>query len=250
MKAKLYALKLSHPAHAARLMLEHKGIDHEVVHLLPGLHPQALRAMGFPGKTVPALKLADGRRIQGSLEISATLEELKPDPSLYPSEPDEHRRVMDAERWGERVLQDVPRRIFRWGAAGQPELRRWIADEIAGVPAPRLAAAVNSPVARRFARASDATDEHVRADISKLPDLLGRVDELISDGTIAGAEPNAADFQVLASVRVLLAFPALRPLIEDRACGQIAERLLPDYPDPIPLEIPAAWVPRAGEVRV
>ena len=65
MKAKLYALKLSHPAHAARLMLERKGIDHEVVNLLPGLHPQALRAMGFGGKTVPALKLPDGRRIRG-----------------------------------------------------------------------------------------------------------------------------------------------------------------------------------------
>ena len=157
---------------------------------------------------------------------------------------------MDAERWGERVLQDVPRRIFRWGAANQPELRRWIAGEIAGVPAPRLAAAVNSPVARRFARASDATDEHVRADISKLPDLLVSVDELISDGTIGDPEPNAADCQILASVRALMAYPALRPMMEGRACGQVAERLLPDYPDPIPLEIPAAWVPRAAEVPV
>jgi hypothetical protein len=47
-----------------------------------------------------------------------------------------------------------------------------------------------------------------------------------------------------------MAYPALRPLIEGRACGRIAERLLPDYPDPIPLEIPAAWVTRAAEVPV
>jgi glutathione S-transferase len=242
MSARLYALKLSHPAHAARLMLERKGIEHEVVNLLPGLHPQALRALGFRGKTVPALKLDDGRRIQGSLQISAALEELKPDPPLYPTQPEARRKVIDAERWGERVLQDVPRRIFRWGAAGQPELRRWIGAEIVGVPAPRLAAAVNSPVARRFARASDATDQHVRSDLSELPDLLGRVDELIADGTIGGAEPNAADFQILASVRVLSAFPALRGAIEDRPCGRLADRLLPDYPDPVPLEIPSEWV--------
>jgi glutathione S-transferase len=243
MRARLYALKLSHPAHAARLMLERKWIEHEVVNLLPGLHPQALRALGFRGKTVPALKLDDGRRIQGSLQISAALEELKADPPLYPPDLEPRRRVIDAERWGERVLQDVPRRIFRWGAAGQPELRRWIGAEIVGVPAPRLAAAVNSPVARRFARASDATDQHVRSDLSELPDLLGRVDELIADGTIGGAEPNAADFQILTSVRVLVAFPALRSAIEQRPCARAAERLLPDYPDPIPLEIPSGWVP-------
>jgi glutathione S-transferase len=239
--ATLYGLKLSHPVHAARLMLEHKRIDHEVVNLVPGLHPQALRALGFHGKTVPALKLDGGRRIQGSLEISKALEELAPDPPLYPSDPDERRRVVDAERWGERVLQELVRRIFRWGAAEQPELRRWIAAEIVGVPAPRLAAAVNSPVARRFARASEATDERVRADVAALPEVLGEVDELIEAGTIGTAQPNAADFQVLASIRVLMAFPALRGAIEARPCGRLAERLLPDYPDPIPLEIPSEW---------
>jgi glutathione S-transferase len=248
MSATLYGLKLSHPAHAARLMLEHKRIDHEVVNLVPGLHPQALRALGFRGKTVPALKLDDGRRIQGSLEISMALEELEPDPPLYPSDPDERRKVVDAERWGERVLQELARRIFRWGAAEQPELRRWIAAEIVGVPAPRLAAAVNSPVARRFARASEATDERVRADVAALPELVGEVDELIEAGTIGAAQPNAADFQILTSVRMLLAVPDLRPVIEQRAAGRLAEGLLPDYPDPIPLEIPAPWVRDASGI--
>jgi hypothetical protein len=125
-------------------------------------------------------------------------------------------------------------------------LRRWIGAEIVGIPAPRLAAAVNSPVARRFARASDATDEHVRADLSELPELLGKVDELIAEGTIGDAEPNAADFQILSSVRVLVAYPALRGAIEDRHCARLADRLLPDYPDPVPLEIPSEWVEAVG----
>ena len=76
--AKLYSLSLSHPGHAARLMLERKGIEHRVVDLLPGLHPPIVRAAGFRGGTVPALKL-DGRRIQGSLRISRALEQARPD---------------------------------------------------------------------------------------------------------------------------------------------------------------------------
>jgi glutathione S-transferase len=238
--ATLYALKLSHPAHAARLALEHKGIEHRVVNLVPGFHPQALRALGYPRRTVPALKLG-GRRIQGSLEIAAALEQLQPDPPLYPRDPERRREVQEAERWGEGELQDAPRRIFRWAAAGQPELRRWIPTEIAGLPSPAFMDRLNASVARRFARASDATDEHVKRELAALPSLLDRVDELIAARTIGLHEPNAADFQIATSIRVLIAFPTLRPAIAPRPCAELAERLLPDYPDPLPAEIPATW---------
>jgi glutathione S-transferase len=241
MSAKLYSLKLSHPAHTARLMLEHKRIEHSVVNLVPGLHPQVLRGLGFPRGTVPALKI-DGRRIQGSLEISAALEQLQPEPALYPRDRDGRRAVQEAERWGEEELQELARRIFRWVAAEQPEVRRWIAVDIVGVPAPDFMDRPNASLARRFARASDATDEHVRRDLVALPALLDHVDDLIDRETIAGPTPNAADFQIAPSLRMLLAVPALRPVIEPRPCGKLAERLLPDYPDPFPAEIPAAWV--------
>jgi glutathione S-transferase len=241
----LYALKLSHPAHAARLMLERKGIEHRVVNLVPGFHPPVLRALGFPRGTVPALKL-DGRRIQGSLEISVALEELQPDPPLYPRDAEGRRAVQEAERWGEQELQDIPRRIFRWAAAGQQGVRRWIATDIAGLPSPGFMDRLNVSVARRFARASDATDEHVRRDLAALPAMLDHVDELIGRDTIGGAEPNAADFQIASSMRVLLAYPALRPRIEPRPCAELAERLLPGYPDPVPAEIPPDWAALAG----
>jgi glutathione S-transferase len=81
--ARLYSLSLSHPSQAARLMLEHKGLEHEVVELLAGIHPLQLRAAGFRAGTVPALKL-DGRRVQGSLRISRALEQARPEPALFP----------------------------------------------------------------------------------------------------------------------------------------------------------------------
>ena len=236
MKAKLYSLTLSHPARAARLMLELKGIEHEVVDLLPGTHPVRLRAAGFPAGTVPALKV-DGDRVQGSLRISRFVEELIPEPPLLP-DPD----VEQAEAWGEEVLQAIPRRVFRWGTARSRELRRWLA-ELSGIPGPGVAAVINAPVARYFARLSEASDERVGADLAALPAILDRADGLVAAGTIGGASVNAADCQIASTVRVLLAYEDLEPVLEDRPCAELAMRLFPSYPSPIPLRLPPAWLP-------
>ncbi len=243
MKAKLYSLATSHPAQAARVMLERKGIEHEVVDLLPGMHPLLLRARGFRAGTVPAIKL-DEAKVQGSLRISRFLERVREQPPLFPAEPEARRAVEEAEAWGESELQPIPRRIFRWGTVGQPELRRWLA-ELSGMPLPGVAAAVNAPVARRFARVVGATDDGVRADLASLPAMLELVDGRIADGTIGGGQVNAADCQISSSIRVLLAFPDLKPLLEGRPCSELALRLFSDYPSPIPLRLPSVWLPAA-----
>jgi glutathione S-transferase len=158
---RLYALAVSHPAHSARLMLEQKGLEHETSLLLPGLHPVQLRLAGFRRPTVPALEM-DGRRVQGSREIARALDALALEPPLFPVYEDQRRAVEEAERWGEEELQEVARRIFRWAAAREGSVRRWLA-EIAGLPAPGVAGALNVPVAREFAplgsdgRASEPT---------------------------------------------------------------------------------------------
>jgi glutathione S-transferase len=234
--AKLYSLSLSHPGHAARLMLQHKGIEHRVVDLLPGLHPPVVRAAGFRGGTVPALKL-DGRRIQGSLRISRALEQARPDAApLFPAA--RRQAVEDAEAWGERDLQPVPRRLFRWAALHDAGLRRWLAGDVLQLPAPRLAAAGYGPLARLFAGMVGASDTQVRADLAELPGKLDHVDQLIAAGTIGGTEPNAADFQIGTTVRVLLAFEDLRDQVEGRPAGDLAMRVLPDFPGPIPPALP------------
>jgi glutathione S-transferase len=234
-KAKLYSLTLSHPSRAAQLMLELKGIDHVVVELLPGTHPVRLRAAGFPAGTVPALTL-DGERVQGSLRISRFIEELVPEPTLFGD-----REVEQAEIWGEEVLQPIPRRVFRWGTARSPELRRWVA-ELSEIPAPGVAAFLNAPVARHFARLSEASDERVRADLAALPAILDRVDGLVAAGTIGGAV-NAADCQIASTVRVLLAYEDLEPMLQHRPSAELAMRLFASYPGPIPLRLPPAWLP-------
>ena len=241
MQAKLYSICVSHPGHAARAMLEHKGVDHRVVDFLPGLHPLLLRAVGFRGGTVPALAM-QGRRVQGSLAIARVLDELCPEPALFPAERDRREAVEQAELWGERELQPLPRRCFRWGMSHSSALRRWLAAE-AGLPAPAGAGKLSTPIALWFARVSQADEEHVRADLAALPALLGRVDELIARGTLGGVAPTAADFQIASSVRVLMAFDDLHDALGRRPGTRLALRLYPDFPGPVPAFLPRAWLP-------
>ena len=242
MTAKLYGSPPSHPSHAARLMLERKGIEHKTIWLLPGLWPILLRTRGFRGSTVPALKLG-GRRIQNSRAISRALEEAKPDPPLFPPDPGLRAKVEEAERWGEEELQGMPRRIIRWLAVHEMTVRTAIARE-AGIPAPRVAAWINGPAARFLARQVDAGDEGVRITIAELPGALDHVDGLIADGVIGGEEPNAADYQIGTSVRSLMTIEDLGSAIEGRPASRLAISILPGIPSPqIPAgSLPARWL--------
>jgi glutathione S-transferase len=240
-KAKLYGLEPSHPTHAVRLMLEHKDIDHKVVNILPGMHAVAVRALGFRGGTVPALRI-DGRRLQGSRQISRALDEIKPEPRLFPADPELRIKVEEAEKWGDEILQNVPRRVTRHLAATRPEMRTHMAGE-AGVPAPRLVGAMNVPVARYFANRIGADEEKSRATLALLPALMDHVDSLLDDGTIGGSERNAADFQIAPTVRCLLTFEDLAPMIGERPAAEFARELVPDYPTSIPAGfIPQEWL--------
>jgi glutathione S-transferase len=244
MGIKLYGTPPSPPSHSARLMLEYKGIDHKVIWLLPGMWPALLRTRGFRGGTVPAMKI-DSRRLQSSLAISRALEEVKAEPRLFPSEPAQRLAVEEAERWGDETLQNVPRRIIRWLSVHRPETKVMIAKDV-GIPFPRFAAWINTPAARHLARKVDA-DRQVRHAIAQVPDVLGHVDELISEGVIGGDQPNAADFQIASSVRALLNVDDLRPATNGRPAADLAMRYLPEFGTDLPAGLlPADWL-RASE---
>jgi glutathione S-transferase len=224
-QAKLYWLRISHPSQAVRLMLERKGIAYETVDLLPGIHPIQLRLRGFGDTTVPAIKLA-GRRIQGSRQIARALEDHRPEPPLYPTDPEARRAVEDAERWGEFVLQPLSRRYFRWALKKHRPIRRR-AIELMGMPAPGLLAELNRPFIGALARKVGSTDESARCDFAQLPVLLDHVDALLAEGVIGGDEPNAADYQIGTSVRVLENFEDFAPLVAGRPAAEHAARILP-----------------------
>jgi hypothetical protein len=55
--------------------------------------------------------------------------------------------------------------------------------------------------------------------LEALPAQLDRVDALLAEGVIGGEQPNAADFQIAPSVRLMLTFDQLRPHIDARPAG-------------------------------
>jgi glutathione S-transferase len=237
MEVRLYGASVSYPSQAARLMLEHKGIEHEWVGLVPGAHVAQVRLAGFGGGTIPALKL-DGRRVVGSREISRVLDDVRPEPRLFPGDPARRRAVEEAEQWGESVLQPIPRRLLRWALRHHPETRAGLARAF-GSRRPELVARFLGPLAVFLARRENArSTERVRADWAALPGHLDHAEALIADGVIGTPEPNAADFQIGATLRAMLEFDDYEPLLAGRPLEQFARRIMPEYPFRIPPLVP------------
>lgn len=241
---RLYGIPLSHPVLGARGMFAFKGVPYDYVELLAGAHPLVLRARGFRAATVPAMRLADGRRVQGSLAIAQALEQLTPSPSLYPGSAGARAAVADAERWGEAVLQPIPRRLMRWGLRARLSQRQWFAEVASPLPAPRVSGVLLTPIAPVFARIAAANDDRVRQDLAQLPGLLDEVDRLIARGVIGNETLGAADFQIAPSIRALLAMDDLASLITDRPAARLARRVVAEYPT-IPAVLPREWIPAA-----
>jgi glutathione S-transferase len=237
----LYVIPGSHPAMAAQRMLEHKGIDFKRRDLLPVVSRGVLKAMRFPGVTIPSLRI-DGRRITGSREISKALDEIKPDPPLFPADPAERVQVEDAERWGDEIPQDGVRRIL-WNAIKRDRkpLRSFLDGAHIGVPH-GLAVATAAPIIAAEIRINDVTDEAVEADLAAFPGWLDRVDDWIAGGVLGSENPNAADFQIASLLRLAMTMDDLRPAIESRPAGELTLRLIPDFPGKIPPVLPPEWL--------
>jgi glutathione S-transferase len=243
MTTRLYVIPGSHAANTAVLMLAYKGIDYKRTDLMPVVSKAALRAVGFPGMTVPALKI-EGEKIQGSRPIARALDRLQPEPPLFPADPDRRAAVEDAERFGDEELQHPLRQLLWWAFKRDKEnLRGYSEGAHMGVPV-GLAIKTGGPLVALAAHFNEATDDNTRAALAALPGLLDRVDAYIADGTIGGTEPNAADFQIATSIGLALTLDDLKPLIEPRPAADLARRYVPDYPGHVPPILPPAWLPQ------
>jgi glutathione S-transferase len=233
MRATLFGVAASHPSLAAELMLRHKGVDYRRVDLPTVTHRTLLRVLGYPGKTVPALKL-DGAKVQGTTEIALALDALVPSPPLFPADAEKRRDVEAADRWGDEVLQPVPRRLTLNALKhDRSALGSYLEGAKLGMPH-RLAVLVAPPVAAASRRVNKATDENARRDLEALPGLIDRVDELIEQGVIGGPERNVADFQIATSISLLLTMDDVRPMIEGRPAERLARELVRDQPGHMP----------------
>ena len=233
----LYVLTGSHPCLAVEAALKLKGIDYKRIDLLP-LSQMLLGPILSGGKTVPGMKL-DGEKLAGSRKIMRRLDELVAEPPLLPPPGTaEFAQVLEAERWGDEVLQAVPRRIVDAGFLRRPDsMESYAGDAKLALPRPVLRPAL--PVtAKLMARVNGAKDEAVRADIAGLPRQLDRVDGWISEGILGGESPNAADLQIGSTILLLVTIQDVAGLIRGRPAEGLTR-----YFQPMPGEVPAGTLP-------
>ncbi len=248
MEAHLYVLPASHPAFTARLMLEHKAIPYKRTDLMPVISKGVLRALGFPGVTVPALKI-DGDRVQGSRQIARELDRLRPEPPLFPADPERRAAVEEAEAWGEEVLQPPLRQILWWTfKRDRSSMASYSEGSKLGIPV-GLAMKTAAPVIAISVRVNEADDETVRNSLAAFPGMLDKVDAWIAAGVLGGEQRNAADFQIATSLRLAMTLDDLRPAIEDRPAGKLATALAPEYPGHTPPILPPGWLAPLREER-
>jgi glutathione S-transferase len=245
MRNRLYSFPISPSGKAAQLALEHKGIPFELKNLPAGAHLYLTRVLGFEGSTVPALKLGD-RRLQDSIEIARALEQLQPDPPLYPSDEEAAARVREAEEWGERELQPVVREVFRWGMATNRALMPLFVRDVQGLRPVRPLAALEHPIIKRVAAQTGGTEANARRHVAELDTRLDRVDALIAEGVIGGPQRNAADFQIGASTRIMLALADLEPFFEGRPAKAHALAIWPELDLSVPRFVPPEWLPEGS----
>jgi glutathione S-transferase len=105
-----------------------------------------------------------------------------------------------------------------------------------------VAASLGGPVVRAAVRANHADEQHVRADLANLPALVHNVHDLLRAGTIGGAQPNAADYQIATSTALLATLDDIRPMLEGRPILDHARRVAPDYPGRVGKVFPQAWL--------
>jgi len=241
MNVKLYVVVASHPCFAVKRALELKEIEYKRVELPVTMHVP-LQRLRFSQGTVPGLTI-DGEKVIGSRTIMHRLDELRPEPPLYPSDPDVRVKVEEADRWGEEVLQSLARRMTWWTLRANPRASISYGED-SNLPLPDFAAAGLTPLIARIEwRINDVSDETVSRDVRELPGHLDRVDGWIADGTVATDPPNAPALQIGASIALLNTIADVRPALAGRRSLELARQQFGDFPGEVPEgTLPAEWL--------
>jgi len=223
-EAVLYGIPGSHPAHTRQLMLEQKGIPFRRVNLVPGFHRVYVRARGFPGDRVPAVKFPDGSRAQGTRPLARALDVIRPEPRLVPDDP----RVEEAERWGDDVLQQWARRMVIEAGIRDPDALYEHGREGRLGPLLFKRDRQRRVMARLVKIAYGMTSEQFRDDRTRIAEMLDRVDELIAAGVLNGEQLHCADFQIATSLALVEYRLDVREQLRPRPAAGLMERVLPE----------------------
>jgi glutathione S-transferase len=238
----LHGVASSHPVLTVEAALRHKGLPFEREDFPIGDHGDQVAAIyGEGARTVPGM-LVDGEPVHGSVGILRRLEELVPEPALYPA--DVAEQVRETEEWGSAVVQSMARHFVFGALHFRPESMGTFAG---GGPLDPAGTDFAITYVRRAWRHVGITAAGLAAQLAELPAVLDRTDALAEAGVLGGEQPTAADLQLGSSYQLMLNLGDLVPLLEGRTAETIARRWFGDYPGAVPAgAFPAGWVPEAA----
>lgn len=235
----LFGFPGSNACVSARLALDAAGIEYEQRMLPPGIHPMLLRARGFAGPTVPALR-SDTDRIQGSRAIARWAATQAPDMGLLPTDIALRERVLEVERRGEQ-LQNTIRRLVYVYARQDPSVVRSIVDA-SYTRAPRLVrSAITAALVPAAMLGHRIRSTRLDAYLDRLVELVDVFDAAARDGIIGGTRPNVADLQIGPNLAVLALDPDVEAVLRERSCWRAAQVTCERYPLDAAVRFPANW---------
>ena len=214
----LWQIELSHFNEKVRWALDFKRIAHRRRSLLPGAHVPVARRLTGRIETTPVLTL-DGHSIGDSTAIIAALEELKPQPALYPSGVEQRRRALELEDFFDEQLGPHIRRAVYHVLLDHPELL--VPLFVRGQPrAARVLFSATFPIlVRLMRRAMTITPEAAQHSREMTTAAMGRLEAELGDNRyLVGDSFTVADLTAAS-----LFYPVVRP---------------PQFPYPSVSEIP------------
>jgi glutathione S-transferase len=199
---KLYVILGSHACRTGLLLLQHKGISFTKVTVRTGAQ-RMLPLRGFDGGTVPALEMGE-RRSQGNRTIARFLDDLQPDPPLFPADPGQRSRVEEAEGFGDEEFQMAARRLILGASMLGPDAIVERGDD--GPLGPLLwrdtrTRARMAPIVGRVAFNVNRRTE--RKLLAEVPAQLDRIDAWVEAGVLGGERLYAADYMLATSWSLL-----------------------------------------------
>ena len=109
-KPVLYQFPISHYCEKARWALEFKGVDYELVNLVPGPHRSTLKNLGAPHSFTPVL-VDKNKVLQGSESIIDHLESRSKHPPLTPTDPEASAMAYEWARYADQNI-GIPLRLY------------------------------------------------------------------------------------------------------------------------------------------
>ncbi len=212
----LWQIDVSHYSEKARWALAWKGVEHRRRSPVPGAHMAvALWLTHGAQYTFPVLSI-DGRRIGDSTAIVAALEELYPEPPLYPADIAQRRSALELEEFFDEELGPYIRRLAWHEFGNDRESFIKLMEQTAPRPLAKFgrptAAYARTYTALRFGASNAKEAERSR---EKILAGLDRLEAELGDGEyLVGEQFSVADLTA-ASLFYPLALPEEGPLQAD-----------------------------------